>query len=79
MVVTPRARPSTIRTSLTVASVRISAPFSVAAPAIDWEMAPWPPRTKPQPPAPAFSPMTWCMITYALPGVFGPAKVPIEA
>ena len=53
-------------------------PVSTMSIAIASLIAPIPPRMKPQPPAPSCSPMMWCRTTYAEPGVFGPAKVPIE-
>jgi hypothetical protein len=62
-VTTPLARPSTTVTSRIGLSVRISAPASRADAASAWVIAPIPPLMKPQPPAPAFSPMTWCMMT----------------
>ena len=76
---TPAARPPESRSWLTFAPVRISAPFSRAAPAIASATAPMPPSWKPQLPrwpSPT-SPIEWCAITYAVPGSYGPAQVPI--
>ena len=76
---TPAARPLLSRIRLTRASVRISAPTARAAFAIASETAPMPPSAKPQLPrwpSPT-SPIEWWAITYAVPGSYGQAQVPI--
>ena len=56
---TPMALPSLTRTRSTPASVRILPPCSSSALAIDFEIAPMPPRASPQAPMlPSTSPMT---------------------
>src|SRR6185437_10698757 len=63
----------------TRALVLIVAPNSVAALAMALATAPMPPSGKPQLPSrpSPTSPIEWCAITYAVPGSYGPAQVPI--
>ena len=73
------ARPPLVCTRATGAPVLISTPKPRAARAIASETAPMPPSWKPQLPrwpSPT-SPIEWCAITYAVPGSYGPAQVPI--
>ena len=60
---TGRASRPTVSIAATSALVRISRPFAWPDAAIACVIVPMPPRMKPQPPAPACSPITWCMMT----------------
>ena len=56
----------------------LAAPASSAMRCNSSVIAPMPPRTKPHAPEiPVASPKAWCRKTYALPGVRGPAAVPM--
>ncbi len=76
---TPTARPFSTRTRLTGALSLTSTPKPRAAASIASDTAPMPPSAKPQlPRCPSpTSPIEWCAITYAVPGSYGPAQVPI--
>src|ERR671910_486418 len=75
---TPLTRPSLCKIRSTGAFVLTSAPNSSAELLRASETAPIPPLGYPQElrPRPA-SPISWCINTYAVPGVAGPAHVPM--
>ncbi len=76
---TPVTAPARVLMRATAASVRMSTPNERAAAASAWVTPPMPPRGKPHAPmCPSpMSPTWWWAMTYAVPGLRGPAQVPM--